>query len=182
MKNYEKLFLQLNPLKNYEKLYLAANLLIDISEETQRIHTNQKKLLSPTSWAKEFCTVKFCVSRATGHTGCIQKLIDRRFKKKVILFLNNQLAITNFTNMWGLPHDDIWKLPYNDCNFPIFTFNNIDNTYRGRDYSSLEAIIVDTSTYSMSKKNEDLLYKNIYPSILPQFHYKNKPFFFIFVQ
>jgi len=158
-------------MNNYDKLYFAANLLIDISEDRQKDYQSIKNDgYTSLGFAKEIRTIRIATSRGSGHTECIRKLINNRFNKNVMLILNNQNMIEEY----------IRPEPSGSITYPIFSFYNIDNIYRGRDYSNLEAIIVDTSTYSMSKNEEDELYKNIFPAIYPQII--SKTFFFIFVQ
>jgi len=158
-------------MNNYDQLYLAANLLIDISENAQNERKGFKHDIGLAAWRKEFQTIKFSTSRQSGHSECIRKLINDRFDKNVILVMHSQNMVKCFLRKEGLYKAD----------YPIFTFNNVKNCFRGRDYSKLQAIIVDTATLSMSKEKEDLIYKEMYNAIYPQSH-EDDPFFFIFVQ
>jgi len=149
-------------MNNFDKLYLSINLLIDISEEVQKKQILNKQYLSPTSWAKEFCTLKISTSRGTGHTSCIKKLIEDRFNKNVILLFPSVNFLNNFK--------------YQLKEKPSYPILNINCNLRGIELSNKQAIIIDNSCFLSSQK-----INTIYSCFGVGVENKN-PFFFIFVQ
>ena len=152
-------------MNKYDNLYFAANLLIDASEETQKKYPELKQNMGSMVYhAKEFCTIKFCTSRRSGHTSYIHKLAEERFNNKVILLFNT----------WEL--SNCYKECFFGYNEPPFNILSTSSNFRGIELDDIEAIIIDTA-YSLSKQKIDEIYASFSCGTRNE-----KPFFFIFVQ
>jgi len=124
-----------------------------------------KYTTSPLMWAKEYCTIKYCLPRRSGHTEFITKMLDlgkmnggqhSLFEGPVVIFPNIDIAeSSNFSPKWD------W----------VGTPKNLDK-FRGRKWGS---VIVDCS--SVLSKNE---IENIYKAF--QYHIIIPNFVFIFLE
>ena len=58
-------------------LYKSLKCMIDWTKQRQdKFGDLPKGHISPKSWLKEFCTIKFCLPRRSGHTTFAKKLIE----------------------------------------------------------------------------------------------------------
>jgi len=85
----------------YERILTSINLLIENSKEIQDNIKKDTPNLSPLSFAKEFCTIKVCSARSSGHSMAINKFIlDKAAKsnEKWALISHNQHCLERNLN------------------------------------------------------------------------------------
>jgi hypothetical protein len=157
-------------MKNYEKLYFAANLLIDISEEAQRNALDKGwldfSLNSAKAMSHQYCTVKICTARASGHTSVALKLMTERFKQSILVVPNMVTArkIIDHPIVAGYIEKDEEEMKISSSIVSlgkniIVTPKTLYSTHGMQ--SDFEAVIVDFS-WGLSKKEIDDIYDNLY--------------------
>ena len=126
------------------------------------------------SFLKEFCTIKLCTARQSGHTKAIARLAVK-YLDKVMFFCPNQGMMEHSKRMIETQlHDkDIrcikpYHIEFDDSVFELRTFN-CTHAIVGHD---VEAIIVD-GTFALSEAKINALYD--YPVV-------KFPFFYIFAE
>lgn len=85
----------------YERILTSINLLIENSKEIQDNIRKDTSNLSPLSFAKEFCTIKVCSARRSGHSMAINKfLLDKTIisNEKWALIAHNQHCLEVFSS------------------------------------------------------------------------------------
>lgn len=130
----------------YENTYEALKLLINnsiYSQENKKYYIENKK-----SYLKEFCTIKLCTSRQTGHTTAAIKLCNEYFEKS--LFLCNTMDMAK----------RIKKSQYNK-NITFGTITNFHDIYRGMWF---DAIIIDCACFVGNSKI-DAIYDELGPCL-----------------
>jgi len=156
------------PENSFDKVYLALKYLVEASEERQKdFHFDILSLqcdISNKQFFKEFCTVRLCSARSSGHSSAIYKLIQNKFEKVVLIYSN--ISIKNHSESiireYNIENKICSVILNNGKFFPIS--------------KEVEAIIVDGS-WCLSKKDIEDIY------ILGERYFdKTKPFYFIFVQ
>jgi hypothetical protein len=116
---------------------VALDMMIEWTLKSQQKNVHLSKTLSKVAWLKEFCTIKFCLPRQSGHTTAIKYLATKYFKNPVIIVPNNHML-----SLW-------------DHNFKVCTFNNFETQIIGR--SSIDCIIIDVASF-MSKSAQEEIY------------------------
>ena len=151
-------------MKNH--IYDALNILIELSREFQNSHHRINLKINPKSWAKEFCTVKVCSSRGSGHTESIVKLIEDGMNIGCF-FPNHRMA-----SMFRRDYKDRIKKSKNGK--LVFCIGSNISSLEGGQFFDLDAVAIDVPEFFSSEKI-DKIYNTILPNVL------EKEFFFIFV-
>lgn len=160
----------------YQRILSSINLLIENSKEmqdnkfvqedlirSQMVENNQSikeenrdnnwHQISPLHFAKEYCTIKVCTARRTGHTTAINEFLMDKYhnchEKWATICYNQKMVENNKTYKELLANKSNKK---SDIHF--MTQNTFDNSIRGQE---LDGIIVDCATF-MSQKKIDHLY------------------------
>lgn len=124
---------------------------------------------------REFCTIKFCTARRSGHSKAIVRLAARYLDRAVFLtpneHMSQQIRVKVSFALAGTPTriGNASCIKTNDKTFFFETLHSMPNRLRGHD---VEAIIVD-GAFAMSQAKIDALYD--YPVI-------KFPFFYIFAE
>jgi len=155
-------------MKMYEKILKSINLLVQNSIEMQDKMKNdiipQKQ---PLSFAKEFCTIKVCSARRSGHSTAISKfLLSRCSKNKekwALLSYNHQMSKANSqTCLKMIETESNYKYKAEHLSLDNIKFKNkgeiifksfFSNSIRGYD---LDGIIVDCATLFNRDKIDQL--------------------------
>jgi hypothetical protein len=168
-------------MKNY--VYDALKILIELSRDAQDKHTHQA-YVSVKEWAKEYCTIHVGSARQTGHTEAVRRLIFEDGMNIGYLSFSHHI-FNDFKNTYNERRQHS-KL--DDCGNLEFcgSYNNdIPNLIQGRDFSNLDAIVFDNSSF-LSQKKKDKIYNEIMASLLPALYgcgqKREKPLFIIFLQ
>ena len=164
-----------------KKIYQATCHLIDCSGHQQLQRPQGERGISVKGYLKEFCTIRVCSSRQTGHTTAIFDLITKYFlHKKTYVFLPNQSLANIFKQRIKSYFKEIYEKESRIENFAVPTkIGSINNSLLGLSVpQDLEAIIVDCSSF-LSKKKQEALYDAIANGLKDGI---NKPIFMIFMQ
>lgn len=154
----------------YERILTSINLLIENSKEIQDNIKKDIPNLSTLSFAKEFCTIKVCSARRSGHSMAINKfLLDKAASnEKWVLISHNQYCLEkNLNNISEyikcLKGEMIasYNINYFTKHKVVFAnggeihFISINSTINLRGLE-LDGIIVDCSSILSEKKIEQL--------------------------
>ena len=148
-------------------IYDALKILIELSKEAQRNrHDGYSQVMSRNEWLKEFCTIRVCSSRRTGHTTAISRLIKEDKMKLGVIFPGN-----------------IYKEMFREDLVFSTTIQNYENDFCGRTFKNLDGIVIDIS-FLLSQNKQIKLYSLISSSLIPPIFGENgfRPFFIIFLQ
>lgn len=147
-------------------LYIALRALVDISREKQQEFKEEFPHYSPTSWAREICTIKVATARRAGHTTAIFRLVEDALPRSVVAVFGPKWIARDFRGKPGFycSHKDISSLDY---------------MKRNHEGTELDAVICDVSSH-LSSKEIDTVYE-LYLYFMSYNRQKGKPFFFIFV-
>ena len=138
-----------------------------MNDELDHVYEKSPHML----WAKEYCTIKFCMPRQFGHTSMIKEMFDNDlgpnstssvFGKTLVVFPTKACA-----NGHGFAPGWTWVVSSDDCKNMSYR-----NKFCG---SSYKAVIVDCSS-CMSKSETDRIYEMFYHEIR-----KNRKFTFLFM-
>ena len=135
----------------YQRILTSINLLIENSKEMQDNKYVQEDMSrnSPLQFAKEYCTVKVCTARRTGHTTAINEFLMNKchncHEKWATVCFNQKAIEINYKSL----------LSNKNCYINFMTQNTFDNNLRGQE---LDGIIVDCASF-MSQKKMDQLYQ-----------------------
>jgi len=82
------------PMISHKGLYKSLKCMIEWTKQCQdRLREEGFEAhLSPKQWAKEFCSVKFCISRQSGHTTFAEKLIEEVGLEALYITSNDSIA------------------------------------------------------------------------------------------
>jgi hypothetical protein len=144
---------------------IALNEMVLHTLEVQRSDNckNQKRMLSPLAFAKEICTIKFCLPRQSGHTTCALYLAKQHFVSSMFVAYNVQQlnGIKIISSDIGASNRYVSALDIENT-IHFSTKNTIFNgKWRG---IMLDAIIIDcASLYTPAKK--ELIYEEFLPTM-----------------
>ena len=166
----------------WSNTYTALKCLIDNCYYAQ-LTTPCKPLLwfgeSPVSYLNEFCTVRMCTARRSGHTTAMCKLANEYFDKVIFLSPNQEMSYRLFDYCDSLHSSSIEKSSRHKDEIVtktgtyLFGSHNSLNNFRGME---CEAVFID-GTFWLNAKKEDEIYSALTPCM------KNNPQrFFIFIQ
>jgi hypothetical protein len=136
-------------------LYYALKILVDSSTDMQckmRNHYQNQTIIHPKQWLKEYCTIKMCSARQTGHSSSLLQLAKEHYDN--VLFLSPNITMSKRLQEKWLPY--CCYIIYNHKNFH---FESIKSKFYEKyiAFNNLDAIMIDNS-YFMS--NSDI--ENIY--------------------
>lgn len=137
----------LNPCDN---TYEALKLLVNNSIYAQQKYCNNSNK-NIKAYLKEFCTIKLCTARQTGHTSAILRLCTEYFDKSLVLYNTIEMArkIREYYN--SLYNEDIIS----------GTITNFHSVYRGYEF---DAIFIDCASFVCSSKL-DCIYDELGPCL-----------------
>ena len=173
-------------LQPYERILTSINLLIENSKEMQDRLEGIKSIDSPLYTSKEYCTIKVCTSRQTGHTTAIKEFVlEKAYKnneKWAILSITSQSLNASFRYVinaiqsakveYHCKFINTNKIVFENGGEINFISMNSNNSLRGRE---LDGIIVDCSSI-ISQKKIDQLYQDGYGCMINK---KYKLFIFV---
>lgn len=110
----------------------------DKFEHFKQTHTQK-------SWLKEFCTIKFCLPRQSGHTNAGVYLAKKYFVNPVFIVLNSDVG-KKFVEK-GVDSNN------------IHLFNSFDSSIR-KSYNFVNCVVIDMASF-MSKTMNDKIYDEI---------------------
>ena len=126
-----------------KKLYKSLKRMIKWSQQIQERY-RATTCLSAMAWSKEFCSVKFCLSRSAGHTTFAKKLLTKFFKNAVYLTVNNMVLSNVKRDFNGI---DLCK------------FGTYDDAIRGKFIGiSADAVIIDCASF-LSQQEIQAIYE-----------------------
>ena len=167
------------PMLKLTRPLIALNEMILWTLERQKSESvkNLKKSFSPLAFAKEFCTIKFCLPRQSGHTTCALCLAKQHFFNTLFVVYHHKSK--DFPNQL-IKEIDETKLSHSpiqdgiDRKIIVKDKNSIlDGRCRGLD---MDAIILDcASLYSST------LIESIYEEFTPYAEIKSS-FIFLFLE
>lgn len=168
----------------YQRILASINLLVENSEESQ--DKIDRPILSSIQKAQEFCTIKVCTARQSGHSLAIAHfLLDRTnehwalITPTVYMLQNNIEQIYTVNNINGYQHNIITRRTEHQIEFvnggsiTYASINNMDSFLRG---SHVNGIIVDCASF-LNKRALDNLYITGYASMA-----RNRYKYFIFIE
>lgn len=167
-------------------IYDALKILIKLSRDAQKNHENQA-YLSVKEWAKEYCTIHIGSARRTGHTEAVRRLIfEDGMDIGYISF--NYHTYNDFKNIYDKREQEFKSGSCGNLEFCGSFSSNMSNLIMGKDFSNLDAIVFDNSSF-LSQKKKDKIYNEMISSLLPALYgcgprgwKRVKPFFIIFLQ
>ena len=167
-------------------IYDALKILIELSREAQKNHENQA-YLSVKEWAKEYCTIQIMSARGTGHTEAVRRLIFEDSMNIGYISFNPQTC-NNFKDIYSRRKQESKSYNCGNLEFCGSFSSNMLNLIRGRNFSNLNAMVFDNSSF-LSQKKKDKIYNKVMSSLLPALYgggprgwKRVKPFFIIFLQ
>jgi len=95
-----------------------------------------KTILSKKQWLKEYCTIRFCLPRQSGHSCSAVKLANQYFLKPCFILYNKSMKI------------NAYKLEKDVHSFATFNTDLISRT--------LQCIVVDLASLMSSTKQEKI--------------------------
>lgn len=142
-----------------QKTYIALKNLVDNSWYMQRkAYENGLYKNGSIGFLKEFCTVKMCTARRSGHSTAIARLCCEYFNK-AILFCHNQQTAENlhlqfrpYVNNITKELKDFIELNNGESKYHFFSTGNLQGT-RGIE---TEAMIIDCASFMSEKKKEEI--------------------------
>ena len=150
----------------YQRILTSINLLIENSKEMQDILEGIKSIDSPLYTSKEYCTIKVCTSRQTGHTTAIKTFVQNRIlnEKETWAILSPKTMMSQRILTYFLPDDNdsilkrnIDKIEYKNGSSIFFygipTFFAKEIKLKG---SELNGIIVDCASFVKSNDIEGI--------------------------
>ncbi len=154
-----------------DHVYDALKILIKLSKEAQG-DRDSLKYCSFMQWLKEYCTIKICSARRAGHTEALKKLIIED-KMNIGCFVPNR----QWVNIIKKDYKETVEKDINEGKLEFCTDMNSIDFLRGKNFSNLDAIVVDQASF-FSQKKIDKIYDLIILTIC-----RNKiPFYLIFLQ
>lgn len=161
--------------KVYFNTYTAMRRLIENSYFKQReIAENGQRLYyesSPMAFFKEFCTVKVCTARQSGHTVAMLRIGKDLFDKSLYLFHNESMRY-RIKNMAEKDYPQEMLLG----RYEFDSINSMDRIIGNNFENRLEAVFVDTATFVSNNKKE-MIYEHLGNTLARKPYY-----FFIFVE
>ena len=140
-----------------EKLFQALMCMINWTKQQQ----SKVDLFNPySSWSKEYATVRFSVSRQSGHTTFAIKLLTKVLKNSVLLYPNEHLYRHILNDL----------APYFKAR--VATVNTLER-FLGIE---VEAVIIDCASF-ISEKKEKEIYK-----FFQKYYVSSPNFIFIFLE
>ena len=162
-------------------IYDALKILIDLSKEAQENQKQKQKYFSFKEWINEYCTIKVCSSRRTGHTEAIRRLIFED-EMNIGYFSSNHSQVREFLRVYNIKKKDNQKgklVFYRSVN------DDIRKVYLSSNFFDLDAIVVDGDFYLSERKKVmlvDISLSGLLPSLYDHVPPRTKPFYFIFLQ
>lgn len=95
---------------------------------------------SPRSWLNEFCTVRFCLPRQSGHTTFAKRLLEE-----------------NGSTIYVAPNDSVWRIPDIPRERKVRVADVLRGNLKGRRFS---LVIVDCASL-LSQQEEDKMCKEL---------------------
>jgi len=125
--------------------------LVNLNFHLQEKHKDKKECLSPISWVKEYCTVKFQNARQSGHSTAGRRLL---LEYNGLFVVNKRSTIETYVNNF----DIIPELVYT---WNSFCSSNIDSKISKRlSKEDKNVIVVDMSEF-LSKERKESIYNCI---------------------
>lgn len=168
----------------YQNTYEALKRLIDNSYYSQLTHINHN---DEKSYLKEFCTVRMCTSRQSGHTTAMCKIAKEYFDKvmfispqydmaerlnkcfQTIIYTQSQKSISENSEFTKVTKNEICT----KNGYYFFGSQNSLEVFKGRE---AEAVFIDGS-FALTSNKEDDIYMALGPCM-----YKYPQRFFVFIQ
>ena len=144
----------------HKMLFRSLMNMINWTKSFQTKYNFFKKELSSLAWAKEYCTVKFGVSRQSGHSTFAIKLIEK-FNNPVLFLPNRRMFYTIYKDC-AIKEKNVGTVGFNPTQF--------------RCLKGVDAVIVDC--HSLFPKNEiDRIYETFIKN-----NFLDDQFIFIFLE
>ena len=169
-----------------EHVYDALKILINLSKEAQEKEKSRQADLSFKEWIKEFCTIYAGSSRGAGHTEAVIRLIIED-GMNIGYFCAFVPQLKEFKRNYANRFNELESQIYNQGSLVFCQCfkNSIDEAYAGRNFSDLDAIVIDNSFF-LSKKQKAVIYGGSFAGLSPSLYghasLRTKPFYFIFLQ
>jgi len=167
-------------------IYDALKILIELSRKAQKRHENQA-YFSIKEWAKEYCTIHVGSARQTGHTEAVRRLIFEEGMNVGYMSFSYRLC-KNFKDIYSRRKQESKSYNCGNLEFCGSFSSDTLNLLMGRNFSNLDAIVFDNSSF-LSQKKKDKIYGAFMSSLLPALYgcgqggwKRVKPFFIIFLQ
>lgn len=168
----------------YQNTYEALKRLVDNSYYSQLTHIDHN---DEKSHLKEFCTIRMCTARQSGHTTAMCKIAKEYFDK--VIFISPQYDMAERLNLifCNMVYEqsqrnisecpEFTKVTKNEIStkngYYFFGSQNSLDIFRGRE---VEAVFIDGS-FAITSKKEDDIYMTLAPCMS-----KYPQRFFIFIQ
>lgn len=156
-----------NPYVYDDMVFEVAQTMLNLSRKVQRYSICFKEKMPSIAWAKEFCTVRICGPRGSGHTTAAGKLINW-IPKRCVYLSHNFHAATYFWKVIersGVNVDDADPIVTSDI--------NVGDLRGMRD--EIGAVIFDPAAL-VSNRKQELIYRVFAERA------KEDVFFFIFLE
>ena len=163
-----------------ENTYIALKGLVDNSWYGQTLMRRSDFHNGTASFLNEFCTVRMCTARQSGHTSSIVKLMEEYFSSAIYLTPNRQMSERASSKMAQDHVGELEKFTKREAHFKdgsLYIFDSVSSKQQDYMRYSFDAVIIDGDSMIKPADRQRIINDLCSRSIREQ-----DSFFFILIQ